>query len=128
MRWTVHGERFIYESDWMSLALTDVEIPVANRVGEENKGWAAITTQLNFERLFISSDLRYQFERVLAWAKESGRFEQPHVRARVLGARRARRAGADKVVIVRGASPPGTPLHASAFATPTADLAEAVAQ
>ncbi len=27
MRWTVHGERYLYESDWMSLALVDVEPP-----------------------------------------------------------------------------------------------------
>ncbi len=27
MRWTVHGERNIYESEWVTLALTDVEIP-----------------------------------------------------------------------------------------------------
>jgi 8-oxo-dGTP pyrophosphatase MutT (NUDIX family) len=27
MRWTVHGERSIYESDWVSLRLVDVEIP-----------------------------------------------------------------------------------------------------
>jgi 8-oxo-dGTP pyrophosphatase MutT (NUDIX family) len=27
MRWTVHGERIIYESEWVRLALTDVEIP-----------------------------------------------------------------------------------------------------
>jgi 8-oxo-dGTP pyrophosphatase MutT (NUDIX family) len=27
MRWQVHGERSIYESDWMSLRLVDVEIP-----------------------------------------------------------------------------------------------------
>ena len=27
MRWTVHGEERIYESEWVSLALTDVEIP-----------------------------------------------------------------------------------------------------
>lgn len=27
MRWTVHGERYVYESDWMSLALVDVEPP-----------------------------------------------------------------------------------------------------
>jgi 8-oxo-dGTP pyrophosphatase MutT (NUDIX family) len=27
MRWTVHGERFLYQSEWMSLALTDIEIP-----------------------------------------------------------------------------------------------------
>jgi 8-oxo-dGTP pyrophosphatase MutT (NUDIX family) len=27
MRWTVHGERSIYESPWMSMRLVDVEIP-----------------------------------------------------------------------------------------------------
>lgn len=27
MRWTVHGERRIYDSDWVSLALADVELP-----------------------------------------------------------------------------------------------------
>ncbi len=27
MQWTVHGERNLYESEWVTLALTDVEIP-----------------------------------------------------------------------------------------------------
>ncbi len=27
MRWTVHGERPIYESEWIRLVLTDVEVP-----------------------------------------------------------------------------------------------------
>lgn len=27
MRWLVHGERSLYESDWMSLRLVDVEVP-----------------------------------------------------------------------------------------------------
>jgi 8-oxo-dGTP pyrophosphatase MutT (NUDIX family) len=27
MRWTVHGERAVYESDWINLVLVDVEIP-----------------------------------------------------------------------------------------------------
>lgn len=31
MRWTVHGERPIYESDWVSLHLADVEIPGLRR-------------------------------------------------------------------------------------------------
>ncbi len=31
MRWTVHGERYVYRSDWMSLALVDVEIPDGRR-------------------------------------------------------------------------------------------------
>ena len=31
MRWTVHGERSIYESDWVSLRMVDVEIPGGRR-------------------------------------------------------------------------------------------------
>ena len=31
MRWTVHGERAVYESAWVSLALVDVEPPGAER-------------------------------------------------------------------------------------------------
>ena len=31
MRWTVHGERSVYESDWLSLRLVDVEIPGGDR-------------------------------------------------------------------------------------------------
>lgn len=27
MRWTIHGERAIYESEWVNLVLTDVEVP-----------------------------------------------------------------------------------------------------
>jgi 8-oxo-dGDP phosphatase len=31
MRWTVHGERALYESEWMSLYLADVELPDGQR-------------------------------------------------------------------------------------------------
>jgi 8-oxo-dGTP pyrophosphatase MutT (NUDIX family) len=31
MRWTVHGERSIYESEWVRLCLVDVEVPGAQR-------------------------------------------------------------------------------------------------
>jgi len=31
VRWTVHGERIIYDSEWVRLALTDVEIPGHSR-------------------------------------------------------------------------------------------------
>jgi 8-oxo-dGTP pyrophosphatase MutT (NUDIX family) len=31
MRWTVRGERRVYESDWVNLALVDVEIPEGRR-------------------------------------------------------------------------------------------------
>jgi 8-oxo-dGTP pyrophosphatase MutT (NUDIX family) len=31
MRWTVHGERAIYESEWMRLVMADVELPDGHR-------------------------------------------------------------------------------------------------
>ena len=31
MEWTVHGERVIYDSEWIRLALTDVELPSGKR-------------------------------------------------------------------------------------------------
>jgi 8-oxo-dGTP pyrophosphatase MutT (NUDIX family) len=31
MRWTVHGQRYVYQSDWMNVALVDVEIPGHDR-------------------------------------------------------------------------------------------------
>ena len=31
MRWTVHGERSLYESPWVSLRLVDVEVPGGSR-------------------------------------------------------------------------------------------------
>jgi 8-oxo-dGTP pyrophosphatase MutT (NUDIX family) len=31
MRWTVHGERALYKSDWLSLTLADVELPNGQR-------------------------------------------------------------------------------------------------
>lgn len=31
MRWTVHGERALYQSDWVNLSLVDVEIPGGDR-------------------------------------------------------------------------------------------------
>jgi 8-oxo-dGDP phosphatase len=31
MRWKVHGERSLYESEWMSLRLVDVELPTGER-------------------------------------------------------------------------------------------------
>ena len=31
MEWTVHGERTLYDSEWMRLALVDVELPSGPR-------------------------------------------------------------------------------------------------
>lgn len=31
MRWTIHGERSLYESDWVNLRLVDIELPDGHR-------------------------------------------------------------------------------------------------
>jgi 8-oxo-dGTP pyrophosphatase MutT (NUDIX family) len=33
VRWTVHGEQPLYESDWLSLTLADIELPDGRRFG-----------------------------------------------------------------------------------------------
>lgn len=38
----------------------DVRIPVANRVGEENRGWYAAMTTLSFERAGIGATIKYE--------------------------------------------------------------------
>ncbi len=40
--------------------LEDVRVPVANRVGEENKGWYVAMATLDFERSGIGSSIKYE--------------------------------------------------------------------
>ncbi len=49
---------------------SDVQVPTSMRVGEENKGWRLITTQLNHERVMLgpSGRIGAVLERVHRWA------------------------------------------------------------
>jgi alkylation response protein AidB-like acyl-CoA dehydrogenase len=60
----------------------DVRVPVGMRVGEENKGWRLITTQLNHERVMLgpSGRLGALLERVHRWAAERELLDLPDVR------------------------------------------------
>ena len=51
----------------------DVHVPVDNLVGEENQGWQLITTQLNAERVSLSSAgvVQRQLDEVRAWAQQT---------------------------------------------------------
>src|SRR5581483_9401857 len=62
---TVH--RLVTQGDERTneVFLDNVAVPVDARVGEENCGWEAITLQLDFERLFACSLLRWQYEQVV---------------------------------------------------------------
>ena len=51
----------------------DVRVPVANRIGEENAGWALMTNQLNAERIALSSSgvVERRLTEVRRWAQET---------------------------------------------------------
>ncbi|RDI24628.1 acyl-CoA dehydrogenase family protein [Lentzea flaviverrucosa] len=68
----------------------DVRVPESRRVGEEDKGWRLITTQLNHERVMLgpSGRLGALVERVHGWASERQLLDEPDVR-RVLAEARA---------------------------------------
>ncbi len=59
--------------DINSVFFDDVRVPVANRVGGENRGWKLITSQLNHERVTICSAgiLERAFSETRQWARET---------------------------------------------------------
>ena len=50
--------------------LDDVRVPISNRVGGEDEGWAVIMTALSFERFYLFSELARDFDDLLALCKE----------------------------------------------------------
>jgi alkylation response protein AidB-like acyl-CoA dehydrogenase len=61
---------------------SDVRVPRTALVGEENRGWALITDQLNHERVALSgaAPLFSALHAVLGWARETGALDQEWVR------------------------------------------------
>lgn len=64
----------------------NVKVPANMLVGEENKGWRLITTQLNHERVSLgpSGKIEQLYDRVRQWAAPRGVLDEPEVR-RLLG-------------------------------------------
>ncbi|MFI6215800.1 acyl-CoA dehydrogenase family protein [Nocardia vulneris] len=60
----------------------DVRVPADMLVGEENKGWRLITTQLNHERVGLgpSGKIEQLYDRVRAWAQPRGVLGETEVR------------------------------------------------
>jgi alkylation response protein AidB-like acyl-CoA dehydrogenase len=65
--YTMPGERNNYTF------LDDVRVSKTCLIGEENKGWKYIATQLDFERIMLSpsSPMRRNIEDTIQWAKET---------------------------------------------------------
>lgn len=65
--YTMPGERSNYTF------YDSVRVPKSCLVGEENKGWKYITTQLDFERIMLSpsSPMKRNIEDAIQWAKET---------------------------------------------------------
>ncbi len=82
--WTQSGERT------NEVFLDGVVVEASGLVGVESEGWAAITHQLDLERLFCTGLLRFQFERLVGWqaGQDGGAVREPLARQRlaVLGA------------------------------------------
>lgn len=68
----------------------NVRVPANMLVGEENRGWKLITTQLNHERVSLgpSGKIEQLYDRVRDWAQPRGVLTEPDVR-RALGRIRA---------------------------------------
>ncbi|MGF0314737.1 acyl-CoA dehydrogenase family protein [Nocardia fluminea] len=64
----------------------DVRVPAEMLVGEENRGWRLITTQLNHERVSLgpSGKIEQLYDRLRDWSAEHGLLGEPEVR-RALG-------------------------------------------
>ncbi|MFD3707354.1 acyl-CoA dehydrogenase family protein [Nocardia sp. NPDC058658] len=64
----------------------DVRVPAEMLVGEENRGWRLITTQLNHERVSLgpSGKIEQLYDRLRDWSAEHGVLGEPEVR-RALG-------------------------------------------
>lgn len=73
------------------LFFTDVRVPVADRLGDENGGWQIVMRTLAYERVGIPRYCRAQLEvdRLAAWAAEQGMADDPVVLDRLAAAEAA---------------------------------------
>ena len=77
MRWTIHGERRIYESSWVSLALVDVEVPGGARFEHHvvrMPGEASAVVVLDEDRVLLIHRHRFISD-TAGWEIPAGRVE-----------------------------------------------------
>jgi alkylation response protein AidB-like acyl-CoA dehydrogenase len=76
-------------ADFCEIFFNEVRVPVADRVGEEHKGWAIARTSLGHERAAGAYQQATRYRRVLSelieLAQERGLTNDPVVRQRLAG-------------------------------------------
>jgi alkylation response protein AidB-like acyl-CoA dehydrogenase len=72
-------------SEFNEVFMTDVRVPVENRLGQEGQGWEIVTSALINERSGIAGSIR--FDQALDWltttSRDQGKAADPRVRQRV---------------------------------------------
>jgi len=106
------------DSGFCEIVFDGVEVPVANRIGEENEGWGITRTSLGHERAAGAMNQARFYERIVGemveLARECGRADDPVVRqqlAKLVGAQRIMSLNAGRMIatIVREGEPgPGS--------------------
>jgi alkylation response protein AidB-like acyl-CoA dehydrogenase len=65
------------------LDLSEVPVPVGNRIGEEGEGWRVMVSALNYERVLISAQmvgsLREMLRAVVSYGQRRVQFDQPTI-------------------------------------------------
>jgi alkylation response protein AidB-like acyl-CoA dehydrogenase len=72
-------------AEFNEVFMTDVRVPVANRLGAEGQGWEIVSSALVNERTGIAGSIRFDhaLEGVIAAARERGATDDPLVRQRI---------------------------------------------
>ena len=72
-------------SEFNEVFMTDVRVPVANRLGAEGQGWEIVSSALVNERSGIAGGIRadHALEWIIATAKEQGKTNDPTVRQKI---------------------------------------------
>lgn len=77
-----------WASDTAALYFEDVRVPAANLIGEEGRGFKAIMSNFNMERLGMSAQAvgyaQAAFDDALAWARERHTFGKPLIENQVI--------------------------------------------
>ncbi len=95
------------DSGFCEIFFDGVEVPIEDRIGEENEGWTITRTSLGHERAAGSLNQARFYDRIVGelieLARDFGRAEEPLVRQRL-----AALAGAQRIMVLNAARTIGT--------------------